>query len=412
METALRSAFTSVSSGSASPSFTAAARLSSRPTRGPLMLVFTPMSSSRSTQRTRVFIATPLLVPRYINVVRLFGSLRASIEAQSLFDPTKLDRCSPRADDRPVGIGHHARADLCRAVICGRDRAGDLEGLLEDSHLPLAGVGMAEDALVRCHGDGPDRPDPRDRAADDGHAEHLADEIDGLVVVGWMDDRTAVVAEDVVPDRAQPMRERIHGIADRVELLVLDERGCEDAVRVHRDEGAEDRRMGDARDHVGRLEGLVHVSDDGFRHAGGYEEALIVRRAEDPHVGVPCDLHAPEQKGPSVLREGDDGRAVLELDRLHPNPARRDLPAPSPEELIQDVVDEDAVRLQVSLHVLPNRFDRPGGAVRAGRGPGGPQGHDHDPLLFLFRHDLTPSAYSVARSGASGAGRSSASSAA
>src|SRR3989304_2299083 len=53
----VRSAFTSESSGSARPSFIAAARQSSRPTSGPRIPVLTPTSSSRSTHRTRVFMS-------------------------------------------------------------------------------------------------------------------------------------------------------------------------------------------------------------------------------------------------------------------------------------------------------------------------------------------------------------------
>src|SRR2546425_4766194 len=100
--------------------------------------------------------------------------------------------------------------------------------------------------------------------------------------------------------------------------------------------------------------------------------------------------------GPSVLREGDDGGAVLELDGLNADPAGRMLAAALPQVLIQDIVDEDPIRLQVLLHVLPDCLNRPRRSIRAGRGPGGPQGDDHDAFFFLLGHSLTPSACSVA----------------
>src|SRR2546428_12637385 len=111
--------------------------------------------------------------------------------------------------------------------------------------------------------------------------------------------------------------------------------------------------------------------------------------------------------GPSVLREGDDGGAVLELDGLDADPAGRMLEAALPQVHVQDIVDEKPVRLQVLLNVLPNRLDRPRRSVRAGRRPGGPQGDDHDAFFFLLGHDLTPSACSVATT-ASSAGPSNA----
>src|SRR5947199_7909359 len=104
---------------------------------------------------------------------------------------------------------------------------------------------------------------------------------------------------------------------------------------------------------------------------------------------------------PSVLREGAEGGAVLELDRLDADPAGRMLAAALPQVLVQDIVDENPIRLQVLLHVLPDRLDRPRRPVCAGRRPGGPQGDDHDSFLFLLRHALTPSACSAATTASS-----------
>src|SRR5438094_2238854 len=118
----------------------------------------------------------------------------------------------------------------------------------------------------------------------------------------------------------------------------------------------------------------------------GHDQQLVVRRAENADVRVPRDLEPPKQMGPSVLREGDDGGAVLELDRLDADPAGRMLAAAFPQVLVQDIVDENPIRLQVLLHVLPDRLDRPRRSVRAGRRPGSPQGNDHDAFLFLLGH--------------------------
>src|SRR2546430_3535531 len=112
--------------------------------------------------------------------------------------------------------------------------------------------------------------------------------------------------------------------------------------------------------------------------------------------GFPAISSRRSNWGPSVLREGDDGGAVLDLDRLDADPAGRMLAATLPQVLIEDIVDEDPVRLQVLLHVFPDRLDRPRRPVRAGGRPGGPQGDDHDALFFLLGHGLTPSACSAA----------------
>src|SRR3989304_4110818 len=211
MDIALRSALTSESSGSARPSLIAAARLSPRPIRGPLIPVFTPMSSSRSTHRTRVFMDTTLLVPTYIKV---FGRLMAagpSREAQSFLDPAQFDRGGLRPHDGAMGVRDHACAHLSDPVVRGRDRHGDLEGLLEGLDLAGAGVRMTEGALVRRDGDGADGPDAGPRAAHDGHVQDLADQVDGFVVVRRVHDRAVVVAEHIVADRTQPMRARIDG---------------------------------------------------------------------------------------------------------------------------------------------------------------------------------------------------------
>src|SRR5207249_2942055 len=103
------------------------------------------------------------------------------------------------------------------------------------------------------------------------------------------------------------------------------------------------------------------------------------------------------QSGPSVLRERDDGRAVLELDRLNPDATGRMLAPAPPEEFVQHVIDEDAVRLEVPLDMLADRLHSPRRAIGTGRGPSRPQRHDENPLLLLLSHGLTPSACSVAR---------------
>src|SRR2546427_11379282 len=167
-------------------------------------------------------------------------------------------------------------------------------------------------------------------------------------------------------------------------------------------ERADDGRVPGARDDGGGLERPADVRRRRVRDGRGYDQQLIVRRAENADVRVPRDLEPPKQMGPSVLREGDDGGAVLELDGLDADPAGRMLAAALPQVLVQDIVDENPVRLQVLLHVLPNRLDRPRRSVRAGRRPGGPQGDEHDAFFFLLGHDLTPSACSVATTASSG----------
>src|SRR5213593_472553 len=404
METALRSALTSESSGSARPSLVAAARFSSRPTSGVRRPVLMPMSLSRSTQRTRVFIVRRLSYPMIYQTCRTVCKRKGLEQRESLLDPSELDGGRPRAHDRTVGVRDHAGADLRGAVVGGRDDDGHLQGGLQDFHLSRPRVRMAQDALVRRDRDAADRLDPRDGPAHDAHAEDLSDERDRLVVVAWMDDRSIVVAQDVVPDRAQPMRERVDGVADRIELRLLDERRGEDALRIQGQERSDDRRVPDARDDGRGLKGPADVADRGLRDIPGHDQELVVRRAENADVRVPRDFKPPKQMGPSVLREGDDGGAVFELDRLDADPAGRMLAAALPQVLVQDIVDEDAVRLQMLLHMLPNRLDRPRRAVRAGRGPGRPQGDDHDALLFLLGHGLTPSACSAAKSASSGGG--------
>src|SRR2546422_3358647 len=101
----VRSAFTSASSGSARPSFIAAARMSSRPIRGPRIPVSTPRSLSRSTHRTRVFIV------HVYTRCSLFQSLVVGYATEQAFMRGKEVmsgdgglrvvpdlRCSPRAD--------------------------------------------------------------------------------------------------------------------------------------------------------------------------------------------------------------------------------------------------------------------------------------------------------------------------
>src|SRR2546427_8800185 len=166
-------------------------------------------------------------------------------------------------------------------------------------------------------------------------------------------------------------------------------------------ERADDGRVPDARDDGGGLERTDDVPRRRLRDVRGYDQQLIVRRAENADVRVPRDLEPPKQMGPSVLREGDDGGAVLELDRLDANPAGRMLAAALPQVIVQNIVNEDSIRLHVFLHVLPNRLDRPRRSVRAGRRPRGPQGDDHDAFLFLLGHGLTPSACSVATTASS-----------
>src|SRR5256885_11005470 len=99
-----------------------------------------------------------------------------------------------------------------------------------------------------------------------------------------------------------------------------------------------------------------------------------------PMYGFPAISSRRSNWGPSVLREGDDGGAVLELDRLDADPAGRMLAAALPQVLVQHVVDEDPIWFQVLLHVFPDRLDRPRRPVRAGRRPGGPPSDHHDAL--------------------------------
>src|SRR2546426_46275 len=312
METALRSALTSESSGSARPSLVAAARFSSRPTSGVRRPVLIPMSLSRSTQRTRVFIVRRLSYPRIYQTWRVVCKRSGSEQPKSFLDPSELDGRRPRAHDGTVRVRDHAGTDLRGAVVGGRDDDGYLQRGLQDFHLAGPRVRMAQDAFVR-----------RDRDA-------------------------------------------------------AGEGGC--------------------------LTPPADMADRGLRDVPGHDQQLVVRRAENADVRVPRDLEPPKQWGPSVLREGDDGGAVLELDRLDADPAGRMLAATLPQVLIEDIVDEDPVRLQVLLHVFPDRLDRPRRPVRAGGRPGGPQGDDHDALFFLLGHGLTPSACSAARSVSSGGG--------
>src|SRR5438445_11527700 len=112
METALRSALTSESSGSARPSLVAAARFSSRPTSGVRRPVFIPMSLSRSTQRTRVFIVRR---PSYPMIYRTWWLVfkRTSLEQrESVLNPFVLDGCRPRGHDGPDRVRDHPVTDL------------------------------------------------------------------------------------------------------------------------------------------------------------------------------------------------------------------------------------------------------------------------------------------------------------
>src|SRR2546426_1025795 len=104
METALRSALTSESSGSARPSLVAAARFSSRPTSGVRRPVLMPMSLSRSTQRTRVFIVRRLSYPMIYQTCRTVCKRKGLEQRESLLDPSELDGGRPRAHDRTVGV--------------------------------------------------------------------------------------------------------------------------------------------------------------------------------------------------------------------------------------------------------------------------------------------------------------------
>src|SRR5947208_10164749 len=92
---------------------------------------------------------------------------------------------------------------------------------------------MAEDPLVRRDRDAADRLDPGDGPADDADAEDLPDERHRFVVVAGVDDGAIVVAEDVVPDRAESMRERVDGVADRIDIRLFDERGRVVAFRIY-----------------------------------------------------------------------------------------------------------------------------------------------------------------------------------
>src|SRR3989475_4168321 len=404
METALRSALTSESSGSARPSLVAAARFSSRPTSGVRRPVLIPMSLSRSTQRTRVFIVRRLSYPMIYQTWRVVCKRSGSEQPESFLDPSELDGRRPRAHDGTVRVRDHAGTDLRGAVVGGPDDDGYLQRGLQDFHLAGPRVRMAQDAFVRRDRDAADGLDPRDGPAHHAHPEDLSDERHRLVVVAGMDDRPVVVIEDVVADRAQSMRERMDGVAGRFDLVLLDERGREDAFRIQRQERAHDGRVPDAR-HDGRcLKRPADMADRGLRDVPGHDQQLVVRRAENADVRVPRDLEPPKQWGPSVLREGDDGGAGLELDRLDADPAGRMLAAALPQVLVQHVVDEDPIWFQVLLHVFPDRLDRPRRPIRARRRPGGPQRDHHDALLFLLSHGLTPSACSAARSVSSGGG--------
>src|SRR2546428_3254319 len=163
-----------------------------------------------------------------------------SEEAEALLDPPQFNGRRPRSDDRTAGVRDDARPDLRGAVVRGGNHDRHPQRRLEDLHLARAGVRMAEDPFVRRDRDAADRLDARDGPADDLHAERLPDERDRFVVVAGMDDGPVVVAEDVVPDRAEPVRQRIDRVPDRLELRLLDERRRQDPFRIHRDEGAHD----------------------------------------------------------------------------------------------------------------------------------------------------------------------------
>src|SRR6266704_3957078 len=176
METALRSALTSESSGSARPSLVAAARFSSRPTSGVRRPVLIPMSLSRSTQRTTVFIVRRPSYPLIYQTCRVVCKRKGLEQRESFLDPSELDGRRARAHDRAVGVRDHAGTDLRGAVVGGRDDDGHAERGLEDLHLSGPRVRMAEDAFVRRDRDAADRLDPRDGPAHHAHPEDLADE--------------------------------------------------------------------------------------------------------------------------------------------------------------------------------------------------------------------------------------------
>src|SRR3989442_164763 len=134
METALRSALTSESSGSARPSLVAAARF-----------------SSRSTQRTRVFIVRRLSYPMIYQTWRVVCKRSGSEQPESFLDPSELDGRRPRAHHGTVGVRDHAGTDLRGAVVGGRDDDGHLQRGLQDFHLAGPRVRMAQDAFVRLY---------------------------------------------------------------------------------------------------------------------------------------------------------------------------------------------------------------------------------------------------------------------
>src|SRR5213593_548612 len=138
--------------------------------------------------------------------------------------------------------------------------------------------------------------------------------------------------------------------------------------------------MGD----VSRAPPMGRIADFGTSRATISSSSFAAQKT--PMYGFPAISSRRSNWGPSVLREGDDGGAVLELDRLDADPAGRMLAAALPQVLVQDIVDENSIRLQVLLHVLPDRLDRPRRSVRAGRRPSGAQGDDHDAFLFLLGH--------------------------
>src|SRR5207249_1982048 len=136
----------------------------------------------------------------------------------------------------------------------------------------------------------------------------------------------------------------------------------------------------------------LEMTDRGLRDVRCNDQPFVVRRAENPHVGVPRDLQAPKQTGPSILRERNDGGAVFELDRLDADAPGRVFAALLPQVFVQHVVDEDPVRLEMLLHVLADRLDGPRRSIRAAGSPRLTKGHHHDSFFLLLAHGLTPSA--------------------
>src|SRR5713226_8473501 len=104
--------------------------------RGALIPVFTPISSSRSTHRTRIFMdGSSSRRWIYQSSFTSLASGQRSVEAEPFLNATDLDRRRPCTDDRSMGIRDDARADLGGAIVRGRDPDRPVKGGLQELHL-------------------------------------------------------------------------------------------------------------------------------------------------------------------------------------------------------------------------------------------------------------------------------------